>query len=166
MGHEIAAFSVPELRETAAVQAFQVVARQHIARRSRTRLAIVLEQQRVRAVTAGPQCIMQHHRNAALRAPRKAAEQREGAHLMVEIEVLQRLVEEIKMRRLRDKLRNAGALAFAARQGLEAPPGKRCKRDRIEGGPRRSRAPVRRGRWILRLVPRRTARAPAGNVGR
>ena len=66
------------------------------------------------AVPPGPQRIVQHHRHQPPLVAHELLKPRQHARLVLEIEVLQRLIEQERPRILRQQLRDTGTLAFSA----------------------------------------------------
>ncbi len=107
---------------------------------------MIVEQQGVVAVTPGEHGVVQHHDHGhpALRC--ESGEMRENAGLVTQVQMLQRLIQQIVDRLLRQHQGQAGPLALAAGQAREGARGK--------GGELQQLQLLSRDRLVSRARPR------------
>ena len=107
-------------------------------------MAVAVDQQRLVAEAVGQCRIVQDHDDAGTAVARRAGEKFEDGHLVIEIEVGERLVEQVERRGLGEQGGDGQSLALAAGQGVDLP---RFHAGEADGG-RARHVPVRRRAWF------------------
>ncbi len=113
--------SIFELAQRIAVECAELFGGQHGVDRTQFAMAVAVDQQRLVAEAVGQCRIVQDHDDPRPAVARRAGEKFEDGHLVVEIEVGERLVEQVERRGLGEQGGDGQSLALAAGQGVDLP---------------------------------------------
>ena len=110
-----------ELAQAIAVERAELFGGQNGVDRAQFAMAVAVDQQRLIAEAMRQRRVVQDHDDARAAVARRAGEQFEHGHLVVEVEVGERLVEQVERRRLGEQGGDGQPLALAAGQGVDLP---------------------------------------------